>query len=360
MKFLVLTSPSTTPCGVEAFARQLSSTLNTFGEHHSEMLPVGKGDKDMSRTWAALRGKDMLLVNLPVVAWKKALLLPMITLIMARLRGATPATILHEWGDLDWKRRFIYVFYLLFTHTVLFSSPMVKMSFAKSWVARVFPLQLGLVPIPPNLRRSSDLDATPLAEKMEKLHEQKKFIVGHFGSIYPKKQSILILDMVAGLRARGVDAFLVFIGSFVKGSDNLEQNFRARITELGLERHVLISGYVETDAQVFALFDKVDAFAYQFAEGLTSRRGSVLATLQSGKPVFVNAPEDVHEFDHHPSFQALLENGALTMVSHEASTEEFVDAITDLNLSRLASINLDFDSAWRDAASAVVKSAKAG
>ena len=358
MKFIVLTSPTKIPCGVEAFARQLEQTLSKNADTPAVQLPVEGTRGDLARMWQGFRGADTLLLNLPVVAWKKHLGLPLLALLFARLRRLHTVVVLHEWQDLNWARRGTYFLYLLLVETVICSSPTVQSEFRQSLSARLIRFKLSLVPIPPNLRRTLPLTETPLSQKLAALRAQGRTIIGHFGSIYPRKQSIVILDLVAKLRARNIDAFLVFIGSFIKGSDHLEQDFRARIHQLGLDDHVAVSGYVGTDAEIFGLFEQVDAFAYIFAEGLTARRGSVLATLQSGRPVFVNAPTNADEFDHHPSYQRLLASGTLKLMPHDADIAAYVEAIAACDFTATGTCDVNFDLAWQDAAAAVLDAAR--
>jgi glycosyltransferase involved in cell wall biosynthesis len=197
--------------------------------------------------------------------------------------------------------------------------------------------------------------STGAVERLRKQRESGRFIVGQFGSIYPKKQASFLLEVACDARNRNLDVFVVFIGGFVKGLDNGEAQFLSRVKELGLEDFVLVTGYIETDAEIFSLFDAVDVFVYAFNEGLSSRRGSVLACLQSGRPVLVNAPIGRDEFAHHPVFQDLIGRGALLFVPSNASTSEFAGAIVEV--SRRPSLTMPeiFTTAWQDAAIALRK-----
>ena len=132
-----------------------------------------------------------------------------------------------------------------------------------------------------------------------------RLVIGHFGSIYPGKQPNALLHIGAILKDRGLKPFVVYIGSFIRGTDNVEEEFFARAAQLGLTDDVIVSGYVATDAEVFGLFSEVDAFCYPLGEGLTARRSSVLTCVQSGKPLIVTGPALAEEFDHHPRFQGI-------------------------------------------------------
>lgn len=142
-----------------------------------------------------------------------------------------------------------------------------------------------------------------------------RLVIGHFGSIYPGKQPNALLEIGATLKARGLKPLIVYIGSFIRGVDNVEQDFQARAAELGIAEEVIVSGFVDDERGVFGLFDEVDAFCYPLDEGLTARRSSVLTCVQSGKPLIVTGPALREEFDHHRRFRELIDRGAIVLVA---------------------------------------------
>ncbi|QCI63696.1 glycosyltransferase [Phreatobacter stygius] len=351
LRLLVLTSDTTTLCGVEAFARRLAATAGDRATTH--VL-----DRGIAGLRQALEAADALVLNLPVVAWKAKLAEPVLAATVARAMRRDVVVILHEWADLDWKRRASYAPLLPLATTVLFSSPEVSRQFAASPLSRLTTGRRAIVPIPPNLVRPAATASTPASSHPTALalvgeRARGRLILGHFGSIYPKKQSTLVLDVAARLKARGEEPFVGFIGSFVKGADRVEEDFFARVQALGLTDRVVVSGYVADDAELFALFDQVDVFLYVFAEGLTSRRASVLAAAASGRPVVVNAPRAAGAFDHHPTYLRLLDDGRLRLVPTDASIDVVAEAVVAARDARLSAGTVDEEAAWRDALDAV-------
>jgi glycosyltransferase involved in cell wall biosynthesis len=350
-KALFLISPSKTPCGVEMFARGLLKSCRAIGIDARAHALAGRL-REAPDLWRATADVSALVVNLPVVAWKRALLTPALALAIARLRGVQTTIVMHEWADLDWRRRMVIAFYLLLAQTILFSSPVVRAQFERSLIGWL-PFAKGLVPIPANISRPAKLPSTPLTERLVAEKARGRLILGHFGSIYPKKRSSFVLDIAAELKRRGVDVFVVFIGSFIKGNDGVEAEFNDRAKALALEGNILVTGYVDADAEIFALFDCVDTFVYSFAEGLSSRRGSVLACLQSGRQVVVNAPATAGEFDHHPTFLNAMAQPILRFAPTHADAEQFAIAIVSAERTRAAEPLKLFESSWRDAAFAL-------
>ncbi|QCK88528.1 glycosyltransferase [Phreatobacter aquaticus] len=347
-RLTVLVSDARALCGVEAFARRLAETA---------------GDRAMTHVlgWnlpalgTALNDRDVLVINLPVVAWKKRLAEPVAAAATARLAGRAVVLVLHEWADLDWKRRATYAPLVPLATEILFSSPEVARQFAGSPVARLATCRRGIVPIPPNLVRPALLPPTALASRLAGERAKGRLVLGHFGSIYPKKQSAIVLEVAARLKARGQPVFVAFIGSFVKGIDQVEEDFRARVAALGLEDDVLVTGYVETDAEIFRLFEEVDVFVYAFAEGLTARRGSVLACAMSGRPVVVNAPAEADAFAHHPTYRRLIDEGRLRLVPTDADADALTDAIMAAAAAPAPAVasGVDITAAWNDVLASV-------
>jgi glycosyltransferase involved in cell wall biosynthesis len=352
---VVLTSPSQAPCGVEGFARGLAEAIQTEGTS-ARTLAVSGRPGDVFRLWRGLQGAEALVVNLPVVAWKKALLTPLVALIIARLSGRDAAIVLHEWADLKPARRIACALYVLVARTLLFSSPSVRAEFEHSPLG--LPKARGaLMPIPPNIAPAEALADGPLIERIRGERARGALILGHFGSLYPKKRNDFALDVAAALRDMGRACFLVYIGGAVDSEGAAEAALRARARSLGLADSCAISGYVRDSPRLFALLEACDVFVYGFAGGLTSRRGSVLACLEAGRPVVVNAPADPGEFDHHPTYRELLAGGALRLVATQAPAEAYANAIlaaTAQAASETSGRRDLYTSAWRDAARALI------
>jgi glycosyltransferase involved in cell wall biosynthesis len=351
MRTVTLISDSATPCGVESFQRRLAAHLasRTSATHHTTCAIVGQPGE--SRVLARALGEaDTLVVGLPMVAWKRRLVAPARAMAVARRLGKAVVLVLHEWGDLDWKRRATYLAYLPLATRLLFSSPHVQTQFEADPAQRLATGNRGLVPIPPNLARPAQVPATAISQVLAVHRASGRLIVGHFGSIYARKQSLDVLDVVAALTAQGCDAHALFIGSFIKDGTGVQAAFEARVTALGLTDRVTVTGYIGPDAEVFAALEAADVFVYRFAEGLTSRRGSVLTCLQTQRPVVVDAPANRGEFDHHPSYRSALAAGQLVLIPPHASAAEVAEHVLSATASALEHAAVTFEDAWSDVA----------
>ena len=110
--------------------------------------------------------------------------------------------------------------------------------------------------------------------------------------------------------------------------DNVEEDFNRQVTEQGLADRVLVTGYIATASELFAAFREVDIFCYRFEEGLTSRRGSVIAAALSGKVVVTNAPRQADSLSHHGLFQTLLANRNVVTCPVDADIDTMADLVT--------------------------------
>jgi glycosyltransferase involved in cell wall biosynthesis len=278
---------------------------------------------------------------------------PLLALALARLRKRRVVLIQHEWAGLHWLRRITYIPALLLADTIVMFSPLVRRELADDPMVGWAAQKCVLAPLPPNIEAPATLGDSGLRQQLAAARQAGRLVVGHFGSIYPGKQPNALLDICAILRERGLKPLLVYVGSFIKGTDRVEEEFHARAAELGIAGDVVVSGYVASDHDVFGILSEIDAFCYHLEEGLTARRGSVLTCVQSGRPVIVTGPDMPEEFQHHPRFQALIDRGAITLVAPGAGNAAYADRIVASLKQPPAPTPFDFEGWWRDAAQAV-------
>ena len=217
------------------------------------------------------------------------------------------------------------------------------------WTAR----KCVLAPLPPNIEASAGIANSKLRQRLAAARRDGQLVIGHFGSIYPGKQPNALLDIGAIMKQRGLRPLIVYIGSFIRGVDKVEEEFYAHANELDVIDDVIISGYVPSNHEVFGLFNEIDAFCYPLEEGLTARRSSVLTSVQSGRPVIVTGPADADEFNHHPRFRELIDHGAVVLVTRGSDDDVYADRIVSALKGPSVQAPFDFDGWWQDLAQAV-------
>lgn len=341
-RHITLLSRASQLCGVEDFARQLTRRLP--GQGDSWIL----GERSMALL-RQLRAFDGLLFNFPVVAWKRTLVSPSFLAFGARLMRKDVVVVLHEWQALDWKRRAVLTPVVALATRLAFSAPEIADEFRRSRLSAISTADRRLIPIPPSLLPPAEERGSPARNTLDRQRAQGRMILGQFGSIYPKKQSTAVLDVARRLLDGGQDVFVVFIGSFIKGLDDVEDDFNRRVRQAALEGRVLVTGYVGDDSELFALFKGVDVFCYVFPEGLTSRRTSVLAAALVGRPVVVNAPQRPDALDHHVLYRRLIETQAVRLVANDADIDVVADAVLSAAASPPQKLEFaaDIDAVWR-------------
>ena len=340
-------------CGVGQFTRLLCEGIEKLDPGSCTTLTLTRSEGSLADIWRAVASARNVVCNFPIVAWKRVMFRPLLTLTMARLRGRRVILIQHEWAGLHWLRRITYLPALLLADTIVMFSPLVRRELADDplvgWTVR----KCVLAPLPPNIEAPAEIADSRLRQRLASAREQGRLVIGHFGSIYPGKQPNALLNIGAILRERGQKPLIVYIGSFIRGVDKVEQEFYARAAELGMSDDVIVSGYVASDHEVFGLFSAIDAFCYPLDEGLTARRSSILTCVQSGRPVIVTGPAEPDEFDHHPRFKELIDRGAIVPVARGSDDDVYADRIVATLKWPSVQTPFDFDGWWQDVAQAV-------
>jgi hypothetical protein len=347
-------------CGVGQFTRILGETIEKQSPGSATTLTLTREEGPLAAIWRGVGSAQSVICNFPIVAWKRVIIRPLLALAIARLRGRRVILIQHEWASLHWARRVTYLPALLLADTIVMFSPLVRRELADDpmigWTAK----KSVLAPLPPNIEAPPGFADSRLRKRLAAAREEGQLVIGHFGSIYPGKQPKTLLNICAVLKQRGQRPLVVYIGSFIRGVDKVEEEFYARAAELGLIDDVIVSGYIASDHEVFGVFSEVDAFCYPLDEGLTARRSSVLTCVQSGRLVIVTGPAEHDEFDHHPRFKELIDRGAIVLVARGSGDDVYAERVIAALKRPPVRMSFDFDGWWQDAARVVQAQLPAG
>lgn len=325
---LFLLTPSKEECGVESFARLLVSALQCdYPDDGYAVLAVSNRWRDLPGAFRKIAAADQVVFSVPLVAWKRLLLLPLAVLLFACMARCRVNVFMHEWAALHRLRRLALAPFVLLSRTIIVVSPFIAGEIADTpWLLGA-ARKCRLVPNAPTIRRPA---APRVTERVLRLRDAAKScdaVIGYFGAIYKGKAATALLDVCDNLNRSGVRALIVFIGSFMKSLDGYEQQFWAKVAEYGIADQVIVTGYIADEAELHTLFDEVGCFLFLFPEGLTARRSSVVHTLQSDRPVVVTAPRSMAEFAHHAGFTRLIEAGVLSFVPEGADLGAIADQL---------------------------------
>ncbi len=339
--------------GFGQFTHLLYEAVEEFDPGSCTTLTLTRSEGSLADIWRAVGSARNVVSNFPILAWKRVIFRPLAALLIARLRGRRVILLQHEWAGLHWLRRIAYLPALLLADTIVMFSPLVRRGLADDWLAGWTARKCVLAPLPPNIEAPPGIADSRLRQRLAAARKEGRLVIGYFGSIYPGKQPKALLRIGAILRDRGQNPLIVYVGSFIQGTDNVEQEFYARAAELGIIDDVIVSDYVASDHEVFGLLSQIDAFCYLLDEGLTARRSGILACAQSGRPVIVTGPAEPDEFDHHPRFKELIDRGAIVVVARGSDDEAYADRIVSALKWPSVQAPFDFDGWWLDIALAL-------
>jgi glycosyltransferase involved in cell wall biosynthesis len=347
-----IVSTSETPCGVEDFARKMAAALRqNEPDGGYDILPVSARWSELPRALREMAKADRIVFSLPLVAWKRTIALSWVLVLCAFFRRQKIFVYLHEWSSLHPLRRLVFIPFVLLSKTIIFLSPYIRSQFtADRWVRWASGKSI-LALHAPTIRRPESRRVTEIVSRVKKLKRDKSIVIGQFGAIYKGKGTDALLDVCAYLCGQNVDASVVFVGGMTKSLDGYGDEFLNKVNTLKLENRVIVTGYVDNDEELFAIFDLIDVFLYIFPEGLTARRSSVLASLQAGRPVVVSEPTVAGEFSHHEGYTSLVENGAIVFFPSSATVEDLAGTVMSVaRQPSKASTLIDYDAWWKRAA----------
>ena len=346
---LFLLTPSKEECGVESFARLLVSALqNDYPDDGCAVLPVSSRWRDLPAVCRRIAAADQVVFSVPLVAWKRLLLLPLVVLVFACMVRCRVNVFMHEWAALHWMRRLALAPFLLLSRTIIVVSPFIANEIAGAPWLMGAARKCRLVPNAPTIRRPDEPRVTERVLRVREIAKSCDVVIGYFGAIYKGKAATALLDVCENLRRSGIRAGVVFIGSFPKSLDGYEQQFWSKVTEYGIADQIIVTGYVTDEAELHTLFDEVGSFLFLFPEGLTARRSSVIHTLQSDRPVVVTAPRSMTEFAHHAGFTRLIEAGVLSFIPEGADRRAIADQLLAVaKRGKRPTPAIEWDTWWR-------------
>jgi glycosyltransferase involved in cell wall biosynthesis len=346
---LFLLTPSKEECGVESFARLLVSALqNDYPDDGYAVLAVSSRWRDLPAVFRKISAADQVVFSVPLVAWKRLLLLPLVVLVFACVARCRVNVFMHEWAALHRLRRLALAPFVLLSRTIIVVSPFIAGEIAGTPWLMGAARKCRLVPNAPTIRRPVEPRVTERVVRVREAAKSCDVVIGYFGAIYKGKAATALLDVCENLRNSGIRALIVFVGSFMKSLDGYEQQFWSKVAEYGIADQVIVTGYITDEAELYTLFEEVGSFLFLFPEGLTARRSSVIHTLQSDRPVVVTAPRAMAEFAHHAGFTRLIEAGVLSFVPEGADLRAIADQLLAVaKRGKRPAPAIDWDTWWR-------------
>src|SRR4051794_16643033 len=95
-------------CGVGQFTQLLQDAIEGRNPGSCTTLTLTRSEASIAGIRAAVASARNVVVNFPIVAWKRVIFRPLLALALARLLRRRIVLIQHEWGGLHWLRRITY------------------------------------------------------------------------------------------------------------------------------------------------------------------------------------------------------------------------------------------------------------
>lgn len=327
MRVLLVAAPPGAPDGVQDYLAHLARALARQPgiELEQATLPQWPGPGALARLRKRAKACDLVHVQYPMEGWSHSPLPPVAAAALGspRRRPALVVT-MHEYADLHPLRRANVRPLLARAAGVVVASGLVGDALRDAGVARraataVIPVGSNIEPVP------VDWDAARRLRERWLGGAAGGTVVGFFGSLYRAKRPELLLDIVERLRAGGSDAVAVFAGSVNPDQADLPRELAAEAARRGLPPPVF-TGYLGEAAAVRTHLAAFDAAALMYHDGPSLRRGSLLACLEAGTRVVVQAGPGLAEVEATAWGPGVLASRQLAVVG---SAQEAAEAIAE-------------------------------
>lgn len=111
-----------------------------------------------------------------------------------------------------------------------------------------------------------------------------EILLAHFGFVYPGKGLETLFAALGILRAAGVQLKLAVVGDVWPGSEDYSGKLRRLSRELGISDYVVWLGRCQPD-RVGAVLSASDIYVVPYDEGISTRRGTLMAGIAYGLPI---------------------------------------------------------------------------
>ncbi len=150
-----------------------------------------------------------------------------------------------------------------------------------------------LIPIGSNIHPSPPAGYDRAAWRARAGVGEAEVVLAYFGFLNESKGGEELVAALAALRGRNLPVSLWLIGGQVGASDPTNHAYlawvRRQIAELALEPYVRWTGYMDS-AEVSATLLAADLCVLPYRDGVSFRRGSLMAALAHGLPVVSTVP----------------------------------------------------------------------
>lgn len=155
--------------------------------------------------------------------------------------------------------------------------------------------RLVKIPIGSNISGQVLDEAARAARRAQRGYSQDDLIIAYFGFLNRSKGGMTLIETLDVLLKDGRNAYLLMVGERVGASDSTNhrylQEVEAHIAALGLGNRVKWTGY-QSDAEVGADLNAADVLVMPYMDGVSLRRGTLMAGLANGAAIVTTAAQE--------------------------------------------------------------------
>ncbi|MBI1293814.1 glycosyltransferase [bacterium] len=130
--------------------------------------------------------------------------------------------------------------------------------------------------------------------RMQRGYDASSLVIAYFGFLNRSKGGLTLIDTLDLLVRQGYNAHLLMIGERVGASDTTNDAYlrtvEARISQLGLGERVKWTGH-QPDSEVSADLNAADVLLMPYTDGVSLRRGTLMAGLANGCAIVTTMPQ---------------------------------------------------------------------
>ena len=160
-------------------------------------------------------------------------------------------------------------------------------------LARAGGSNLHVIPIGSNIRPFPRSACDAKSRRRQLGAPEDTLLLCYFGFLNASKGGEDLIRALAVIRERGVEARLIMIGASLGASDPTNRGYlesvRDLIQALHLQEHLVWTGHLPAD-QVSETFYAADICVLPYRDGVSFRRGSLMAAMAHGMPIVSTAP----------------------------------------------------------------------
>jgi glycosyltransferase involved in cell wall biosynthesis len=152
-----------------------------------------------------------------------------------------------------------------------------------------------MIPPPPIIRMSSDVDSDVRSEVRERLGVgAEESLIAYFGYVYRGKGLETLLEAFAGLSQRRRDVRLILIGGIpdLQGAEAYVAQMRAQVEKMGIAQRVIWTGDFDWESDEASRYLRAsDLCVLPFDAGVAMNNSSVAAVCAHGLPIVTTSGE---------------------------------------------------------------------